>query len=66
MKIFDFTISGLWLVAGGVALLVGLIWFISSSIDGQELKTIIETPVRDMTIGHLAALIILAGMFFGR
>jgi hypothetical protein len=66
MKIFDFTISGWWLVAGGVALLGGLILLISSGLNDQEVATLLKTPVRDMTVGHLAALVVLAGLFFGR
>ncbi len=64
MMTFSFNSSSLWVIAGGVVILAGLIWAIFSIMDKGEIKEALETQAREMSVGQLAALIILAGVFF--
>lgn len=62
----SFQVSGVTALIITVVLVGGVIFLVTTGMNSDELKSILATPARDMTIGHIAGLVVLAGLLFGR
>jgi hypothetical protein len=64
MKLASMEITG-WIAAVVVAVVIGLIvWGVSSATNDADFHRVLNTPIKDMTFGHVAGLLFIAWLLF--